>query len=50
LPVGELLTVLTDDPVAAVDLPAWCWLRKQEYLGVSASDGGGSAHLVRRAT
>lgn len=39
LPVGAVLRVLSDDPAAAVDIPAWCRLRDQEYLG--AVDGPG---------
>jgi tRNA 2-thiouridine synthesizing protein A len=33
LPVGGVLRVLADDPAAANDIPAWCRLRGQEYLG-----------------
>ena len=32
-PVGSLVRVLADDPAAAVDIPAWCRMRGQEYLG-----------------
>ncbi|GIM97487.1 sulfurtransferase TusA family protein [Paractinoplanes toevensis] len=31
--VGETVTVLADDPAAANDIPAWCRMKKQEYLG-----------------
>ncbi len=37
LPVGAILRVLADDPAAANDIPAWCRLRGQEYLG--STDG-----------
>lgn len=33
LPVGAVLRVLADDPAAATDIPAWCRLRGQEYVG-----------------
>lgn len=33
VPVGGVLRVLSDDPVAGIDIPAWCWARGQEYLG-----------------
>jgi tRNA 2-thiouridine synthesizing protein A len=33
LPVGAVLRVLADDPAAAADIPAWCRLRGQEYVG-----------------
>ena len=31
--VGEVLRVLADDPAAANDIPAWCRMKEQEYLG-----------------
>ncbi|MEU6024478.1 sulfurtransferase TusA family protein [Micromonospora sp. NPDC047134] len=43
LPVGAVLRVLADDPAAAVDIPAWCRMRDQEFLGTT-----GSAHHIRR--
>ena len=39
LPVGAVLRVLSDDPAAAVDIPAWCRMRDQEYLGEVAGPG-----------
>ena len=33
LAVGEVVTVLADDPAAATDLPAWCRMRGQGWLG-----------------
>jgi tRNA 2-thiouridine synthesizing protein A len=47
LPVGSVLRVLADDPAAAVDIPAWCRLRGQEYVGESTVDGT-PAYDVRR--
>lgn len=44
LPVGAVLRVLADDPAAAVDIPAWCRMRGQEFL--TAVDGPG--YDVRR--
>ena len=41
--VGEVLTVLSDDPAAAADIPAWCRMRGQEYGGAD-----GTAYRVRR--
>ena len=43
LPVGAELTLLTDDPAAAHDVPAWCRMREQEL--VSAED---DRFVVRR--
>lgn len=38
LPVGTVLRVLADDPAAAIDIPAWCRLRGQEFAGSPAPD------------
>ncbi|MFD9906798.1 cysteine desulfurase/sulfurtransferase TusA family protein [Streptomyces sp. NPDC059063] len=45
--VGGTVTVLADDEVAAVDIPAWCWTQKQEYEGAQARERG-VAYVVRR--
>ncbi len=47
LPVDGVLRVLADDPAAANDIPAWCRLRGQEYLGSTLVDGV-PAYDVRR--
>jgi len=47
LPVGATLRVLADDPAAAADIPAWCRLRGQEYLGEAPVDGA-TGYDVRR--
>lgn len=47
VPVGALIRVLADDPAAAVDIPAWCRMRAQEYVGVATVDGA-PAFDVRR--
>lgn len=39
LPVGGVLRVLADDPAAASDIPAWCRMRAQEFLGAATTDG-----------
>jgi tRNA 2-thiouridine synthesizing protein A len=31
--VGEVIRVLADDPAAANDIPAWCRMKEQEYVG-----------------
>jgi tRNA 2-thiouridine synthesizing protein A len=48
LPVGGVLRVLADDPAAANDIPAWCRMRGQEYVG-PATDGQSPAFDVRRS-
>ncbi|HSP37857.1 MAG TPA: sulfurtransferase TusA family protein [Frankiaceae bacterium] len=46
---GGLIDVLTDDPAAATDIPAWCRMRGQGYLGFAPIEGGAAmAHRVRR--
>jgi cysteine desulfurase len=45
--VGEVVRVLADDPAAALDIPVWCRMRAQEYLGEAPADRG-RAYVVRR--
>lgn len=47
VPVGATLTVLADDEAARLDIPAWCGMRGQEYVGEWAA-GRGTAYVVRR--
>ena len=35
-PPGEVVRVLADDPAAANDIPAWCRMKAQEFLGSPA--------------
>jgi tRNA 2-thiouridine synthesizing protein A len=46
--VGELLAVVADDPAARHDVPAWCRMRSQEYVGEESADDGVPRYLVRR--
>jgi tRNA 2-thiouridine synthesizing protein A len=46
--VGEVVAVLADDPAARVDVPAWCRMRAQEYLGESATPHAVPCFAVRR--
>ncbi|WP_405391312.1 cysteine desulfurase/sulfurtransferase TusA family protein [Streptomyces sp. NBC_01102] len=47
VPVGGTVTVLADDEAARLDIPAWCEMREQEYVGEEPADRG-SAYVVRR--
>ncbi|MCX4633912.1 cysteine desulfurase/sulfurtransferase TusA family protein [Streptomyces platensis] len=47
VPVGGTVTVLADDEAARLDIPAWCAMREQEYVGERAAERG-AAYLVRR--
>jgi cysteine desulfurase len=49
VPVGGLVRVLSDDEAARLDIPAWCEMRGQEYLGEEPADRG-SAYAVRRVS
>lgn len=43
--VGQVVAVLSDDPAARLDVPAWCRMRGQEYVGAE-----GTAYRVRRVS
>jgi TusA-related sulfurtransferase len=47
--IGHDVIVLSDDPGAAADIPAWCRMRRQDL--VSAVEAGGhTTYRVRRRT
>lgn len=48
LAVGAVLRVLADDPAAAVDIPAWCRMRGQDYLGAVQVAGDAGFDVRRR--
>ncbi|MFI7008132.1 cysteine desulfurase/sulfurtransferase TusA family protein [Streptomyces sp. NPDC050145] len=47
--VGGTVTVLADDEVAAVDIPAWCFTQGHEYEGSAPGRDGATSYVVRRA-
>ncbi|MFG2213228.1 cysteine desulfurase/sulfurtransferase TusA family protein [Streptomyces sp. NPDC048638] len=47
VPVGGTVTVLSDDEAARQDIPAWCAMRGQEYVGEESAERG-AAYVVRR--
>ncbi|MGW2280621.1 aminotransferase class V-fold PLP-dependent enzyme [Streptomyces sp. NPDC001770] len=47
VPVGGTVTVLADDEAARLDIPAWCEMREQEYVGERPAERG-AAYVVRR--
>ncbi|WP_156721915.1 cysteine desulfurase/sulfurtransferase TusA family protein [Streptomyces apocyni] len=49
VPVGGTVTVLSDDEAARLDIPAWCEMRGQEYVGEEPADRG-RAYVVRRVS
>lgn len=46
--VGDVVAVAADDPAARHDVPAWCRMREQEYVGVETAADGVPVYLVRR--
>ncbi|WP_327236967.1 cysteine desulfurase/sulfurtransferase TusA family protein [Streptomyces sp. NBC_01317] len=49
VPVGGTVTVLADDEAARLDIPAWCAMRGQAYVGEEPADHG-AAYVVRRVS
>ncbi|MDT7545563.1 MAG: cysteine desulfurase [Actinomycetota bacterium] len=47
--VGQVIEVLSDDPAARHDIPAWCRMKEQEYVGDEPREVG-AAYLVRRTS
>lgn len=46
--IGEVICVLADDPAAALDIPAWCEMRQQDYVGRATAADNFPGYLVRR--
>jgi tRNA 2-thiouridine synthesizing protein A len=47
---GSVIGVAADDPAARLDIPAWCRMRSQTYLGETPAPDGVPTYLVRRAS
>ncbi|MET9453932.1 aminotransferase class V-fold PLP-dependent enzyme [Streptomyces canus] len=47
VPVGGTVRVLSDDEAARLDIPAWCEMREQEYVGEEPAENG-TAYVIRR--
>ncbi|WP_328746691.1 cysteine desulfurase/sulfurtransferase TusA family protein [Streptomyces sp. NBC_00285] len=47
VPVGGTVRILSDDEAARLDIPAWCEMREQEYVGEEPEESG-TAYVVRR--
>lgn len=50
VPVGGTIAVVADDVAARVDVPAFCRMRGQEYLGEDAAGDGTPRYTVRRSS
>ena len=50
VPVGGVVAVVATDVAAGVDVPAWCRMRGQDYLGDDLAGDGTPRYLVRRVS
>jgi TusA-related sulfurtransferase len=50
VPVGGTVAVVATDLAARVDVPAWCRMRSQEYLGEDVAPDGTPRFVVRRVS
>lgn len=48
VPVGGRIAVVARDPAARHDVPAWCRMRGQEYVGEDLADDGAPRYVVKR--
>ena len=48
VPVGGLVAVVATDVAARTDVPAWCRMKGQEYVGEELADDGAARYVVRR--
>ena len=50
VPVGGTIAVVATDVAARVDVPAWCRMREQEYVGEDVAEDGTPRYVVRRVS
>jgi len=48
VPVGSVIAVAATDLAARYDVPAWCRMRGQQYVGPDTAADGTPRYLVRR--
>ena len=46
--VGGVVAVVSTDAAAAYDVPAWCRMKAQDYVGADAAPDGAPRYVVRR--
>jgi len=46
--VGDVVAVAATDPATRYDVPAWCRMKEQEYLGEAPAADGVPTYRVRR--
>lgn len=48
--VGATIAVVTEDVAARADVPAWCRMKGQEYVGEGVAGDGVPRYVVRRVS
>ncbi len=48
--IGGVVAVVATDAAARHDVPAWCRMRGQEYVGEDRAEDGVPRYLVRRVS
>ncbi len=48
VPVGATIAVVAHDVAARSDVPAWCRMRGQEFVGEDTAADGAPRYVVRR--
>lgn len=48
VPVGQTVAAVTEDPAARSDVPAWCRMRRHEFVGEDTAPDGVPRYVVRR--
>ena len=48
--LGDVVAVVSTDPAAAADIPAWCRMKEQEFIGADVADDGTPRFRVRRVS
>jgi len=45
---GGVIAVVAHDPATRVDVPAWCRMKAQDYVGADTAADGAPRYVVRR--
>ncbi len=48
--IGDVVAVAATDPATRYDVPAWCRMKEQHYLGEGVAADGVPTYRVRRIT
>ena len=48
VPLGAVVAVLADDPAAYTDIPSWCAMKAQEFVGSAELPSGWALYIRRR--